>query len=195
MVLGTIGSAHAKNPQYSWPHLDSILLRSSPELLLVQIRPDHFEKNELFDGSPEMAYLAYLARNTGIECRGIDWWLNVQLAQWDLIRPSERISNIYKNILSELQTTKAQMIMIAVDTSLVLPLRDRLIIDNYKEWSCPQAQFTVSNYPDLPKEITDIFREGIMYLSTMPSVNAVPVQKKIKDLGDIVRGKGYLFKR
>lgn len=194
-VLGTIGAAHARNPRFSWAHLDLILQRCNPELLLVQIRPDHFNKQEFLDGEPDMAYLAHAAGKMKIECRGIDWWLDIQLANWDLIGPDERIANIYKNIRAALASTHAQMIMIAVDISFVETLRKYLVLDNLREWSCPQAQFIVRNYPDLPSETLDLFRDGTVYLASRTYVGAEPVQRKMKDLRDIIRSKGYLFKR
>jgi hypothetical protein len=194
-VLATIGSAHARNPRFGWVHLDSILQKSTPDLLLVQIRPEHFNKQEFFDGSPEMAYLAYTARKMKIECRGIDWWLDVQLAKWDLVGPGERIGHIYENIRSALASTRAQMIMIAIDMSFVDSLRTHLVLDSLKEWSCPQTQFAISRYPDLPPQTIDFFRDGSVYLASLPSVGAEVVQQRIRDLHDIIKGKGYIFKR
>jgi hypothetical protein len=194
-VIGTIGASHARNPRFSWLYLDSILQRSNPELLLVQIRPDHFNKHEFFDGAQEMAYLAYTARKMKIECRGIDWWLDVQLAKWDLVGPGERIGHIYENIRSVLASTRAQMIMIAIDIAFVDSLRDHLVLDSLKEWSCPQTQFGIAGFPDLPAETIEFFRDGSVYLASLPYVGAAPVQQRIKELHEIIKGKGYLFKR
>jgi hypothetical protein len=196
LVLGTIGVAHARNPHFGWIHLDSILHASSPELLLVQIRQDHFLKQEYFDGPPEMAYLAYVAGKMMIECRGIDWWQDMDLGRWNNEGGStERIANIYKNIQTAMATSRAQMIMIAVDISIVDPISKYLVLDNYKEWRCPRERFTINKYPDLPREIIDFFRDGTVYLISLPDAGSPPVQKRVKDLYDIIGGKGYLFKR
>jgi len=195
MVLGTIGVAHARNPHYSWVFFNNLLQQSSPELLLVQIRPDHFDKNELFDGSVEMAYLAYIAGKMKIECRGIDWWLDAQVVQWNLVSPDVRMSYMYKNIRSALASARAQMIILAVEISLIEPLRTCLDQDGFREWSCPQYHIVRTDYPDLPVEILDVFRDGVAYLASLPYGGAEPIQRKIKDLNDIIRGKGYLFKR
>ena len=195
IVLGTIGAAHAANPHFSWAYFDSIIKKSSPELLLVQIRPEHFNKQEFFDGAPEMAYLAYTARNMKIQCMGIDWWLDAQMGNWDLVSFDDRMENIYRNIKAAMASTHAQMIMIAVDLSCVEPIGNYLVQDNFKEWSCPQAQFVIKRYPDLPDEVIEIFRDGTIYLASTPYVGSALVQRKIKDLSDIIKGKGYLFKR
>jgi hypothetical protein len=195
-VIGTIGASHARNPRYCWLHLDSILLVNNPELLLVQVRPDHFNKHEFFDGAPEMAYLAYTAQKMKIECRGIDWWLDQQLADRDLVGSKERIFNILRNIQSALSSTRAQMIMIAVDMDFVEPLANYfLVLDSLKEWSCPRARFAITRYPDLPPETINFFTDGSVYLASLPSAGAELVQQRIKDLHDITKGKGYLFKR
>lgn len=194
-VLATIGSAHARNPRFGWIHLDSILHKSTPDLLLVQIRPEHFDKQEFFDGSPEMAYLAHAAQKMKIECRGIDWWRDVQLAKWDLVGPGERMQHIYPNIRAALASGHAQMVMIAIDMSLVDSLRNRLVADSLKEWDCPQAQFNVSKYPDLPTETIDFFKDGEVYLASQPSAGADMVQQRLKEMHEIVKGKGYVFKR
>ena len=194
-VLGTIGAAHARNPQFSWVFFNKLLQQSSPELLLVQIRPEHLNKNELFDGAPEMAYLAYIAGKMKIECRGFDWWLDAQVVHWDLVSPDVRMSYMYKNIRSALDSAQAQMIILALEISLVEPLRTYLAQDGFREWSCPQGQIVLTNYPDLPAEILDVFRDGVAYLASLPYGGAAPIQRKIKDLNDIIRGKGYLFKR
>jgi hypothetical protein len=195
IVLGTIGAAHAANPRFSWAYFDSIIKKSSPELLLVQIRPEHFNKQEFFDGAPEMAYLAYTARNMKIQCRGIDWWLDAQLGNWDLVSFDDRMAYIYRNIKAAIASTHAQVIMIAVDLSCVEPIGNYLVQDKFKEWSCPQAQFVIKRYPDLPNEVIEIFRDGTIYLASTIYVGSALVQRKIKDLGDIIKGKGYLFKR
>jgi len=195
IILGTIGAAHASNPHFSWVYFDSLLKKSSPELLLVQIRPEHFNKQEFFDGAPEMAYLAYTARNMKIQCIGIDWWLDVHMGNWNLLNIEERTINIYKNIKAALASTHARMIMVAVDLSCVELIGNQLVRDNFKEWSCPQAQFVIMRYPDLPAEMIEIFKDGTIYLASSPYVGSALVQRKIKDLGDIIKGKGYLFKR
>jgi|GEM_PF-3407346 hypothetical protein len=195
VMLGTIGAAHASNPHFSWVYFDSLLKKSSPELLLVQIRPEHFNKQEFFDGAPEMAYLAYTARNMKIKCMGIDWWLDTQLGNWDLVSLDDRMAYIYRNIKAAIASTHAQMIMIAVDLSCVEPIGNYLVQDNFKAWSCPQAQFVIKRYPDLPNEVIEIFRDGTIYLASTIYVGSALVQRKIKDLSDIIKGKGYLFKR
>jgi hypothetical protein len=194
-VLGTVGAAHARNPRFSWAHLDLILQRCNPELLLVQIRPEHLKEQELFDGEPDMAYLAYAAHKMKVDCRGIDWWLDVQLANWQLVGLAERLVHIHKNIRDVLDSTRAQMILIAVDVSFVEPLCKYLVLDDLKEWSCPQAQFIVKNIPDLSPEILELFRDGTVYLASRPYVGAAPVEKKMKELRDIIKAKGYFFKR
>jgi hypothetical protein len=195
MVLGTIGAAHARNPHFTWAHLDSLLQRIAPELLLVQIRPDHCDKQEFFDGAPDMAYLAYLARKMKIECRGIDWWLDMQIVNWDKINPEERIRHINENIRTVLGSTRAQMILIAVDLSFVDSLRSCLLLDSLREWTCPQTRFALAKIADLPPETVDFFRDGMVYLAYLPYASAARVQQKINDLRDIVRSKGYLFER
>ena len=195
IMLGTIGAAHATNPHFSWVYFDSLLKKSSPELLLVQIRPEHFNKQEFFDGAPEMAYLAYTARKMKIQCIGIDWWLDVHMGNWNLLNSEERTINIYKNIKAALASTHAQMIMVAVDLSCVELIGNQLAQDGFKEWSCPQAQFVITRYPDLPDEMIEIFKDGTIYLASSPYVGSALVQRKIKDLSDIIKSKGYFFSR
>jgi hypothetical protein len=193
MVLGTIGAAHARNPHFTWAHLDSILQRISPELLLVQIRPEHCNKKEFFDGAPDMAYLAYAAQKQNIECRGIDWWLDMQIVNWDKINREERIEHLHENIRTVLGSTRAQMILVAVDLSFVDSIRNCLLLDSLKEWTCPQLRFSLSRPSDLPPETIDFFKDGMVYLAFLPYASAAPVQQKINDLRDIVKARGYLF--
>jgi hypothetical protein len=85
--------------------------------------------------------------------------------------------------------------MIAIDMSFIDSLCSHLVLDSLKEWDCPQAQFAIKNDPDLPPETIDFFRDGSVYLASLPSVGAEVVQQRIKDLHDIIKGKGYIFKR
>jgi hypothetical protein len=195
IILGTIGVAHARNPNFSWVYLDSLLARTSPDVLLVQIRPEHFEKQEYFDGAPEMAYLAYRARKMWIDCRPYDWWLDMQLVKWDIVSAQKRMGKIYDNIKNAFLSTGGQMIMIAIDVSLVEALQDSLVQGGFKEWSCPQAQFEIKKYPDLPDTMIEIFKNGTIYLASNPNAASELVQQKINDLSEIITHRGYLFKR
>jgi hypothetical protein len=47
----------------------------------------------------------------------------------------------------------------------------------------------------LPPETINFFTDGSVYLASLPSAGAELVQQRIKDLHDITKGKGYLFKR
>jgi hypothetical protein len=195
LVLGTFGAGHAKNPQFSWLYFDKLLQQIAPDMLLVQIRPEHFNKKEYFDGAPEMAYLARIAGNMKIECRGIDFWLDAQLVRWELVSPEARMAQIYKNIRTAMTSTHAKMIVLAIDTSLVALLSKCLIENGFREWACPPDEIFITSYPDLPLEILDYFKDGVAYLANLPYGGAAPTQRKIKDLNAIIRGKGYLFKR
>jgi hypothetical protein len=64
-LLGTIHGAHARNQFYSWPHLERILRQIMPDLLCVEIRPDHFKPEEFYsDGPMEMPFLVDLAQRS-----------------------------------------------------------------------------------------------------------------------------------
>ncbi|MBS3807680.1 MAG: hypothetical protein KGY60_09270 [Bacteroidales bacterium] len=71
LVLGTIHSSHAKNPNYSYENVIHILDAYQPEAVCVEIRPRDFRKNPSLR-EMELASIYGLANN--IPVYPIDWW-------------------------------------------------------------------------------------------------------------------------
>lgn len=73
-VVGTIHGGHLKVEGYPLAALDALIGAFSPELVLVEIRPEPFATGHLEDGPIEMTYVTLAAKRRGIRVVPIDWW-------------------------------------------------------------------------------------------------------------------------
>lgn len=73
-LLGTIHTDHLDKPDYSLWHLAAVVERLSPDLLLVESRPEELARDNWCDGPIEMGFASLVARSRGTEVRGMDYW-------------------------------------------------------------------------------------------------------------------------
>jgi len=78
VFLGTIHCAHLIHKEYSFGHIAGAYKAAQPDLLLVEIRPEFFQRGDMADGPIEMSYLVQLARRESIDIAGIDWFQDNQ---------------------------------------------------------------------------------------------------------------------
>ena len=74
MVVGTIHKFHLTNKNYPIQVFQAVLDMWRPDLVLVEIRPEAFEKGHYEDGPFEMAYITQLAKARHITVVPIDWY-------------------------------------------------------------------------------------------------------------------------
>lgn len=193
-LLGTIHGAHSRNPDYSWPHLQKILSLTAPDLLLVEIRPEHFSPDEYYsDGPLEMAYLVYLASRRKIDCRGIDWWPDEWLYHSDRRDWQRRNDRMFERVVDALQKSRAKVVLIAVGVAHISPFMRRFVRNGYVQVATPPWDLTVAEYPDLPREVIEMWQKGADYLARQPIARSRRIKKKIELWRDVVKHRGYKF--
>jgi hypothetical protein len=195
-LLGTWHKAHLYNPKYTWHHFARIFSLLSPELVLVEIRPQHFKPNEYLDGPIEMSYFVYLASTAGIRCAGIDYFPDSLKVDWEY-----RNDRMVENIIQALNQYRDKVILTVVGYNHVEPIMDRLkkygytVIHNY-DWN-----LLIDAYPSLPQPVIDMWSEGLCYLidyqRTLPpgSPAAKKIEEKIAYIKKAIKYRGYCFKR
>ena len=198
-LLGTLHSAHARNQRFTWAHFDRIIAALSPDLLLIEIRPEHFRPEEFYsDGHPEMAYIAHLASAKGIQCQGIDWWLDSSLYNVSMLTMRDffqREDSMVARILKAARTTRAKTILVTVGAGHVSGFTERFVSAGYKELPPPSIDLTVEHYPDLPKEVIQLWERGAAYLSTLPIDSLDRVRQKVNRMRELAKEGGYEFAR
>ena len=73
-VIGTIGRDHLAKDGYPLSRIADIIDVFKPDMLLIQIRPEPFKKQELEDASFEMTYVNGVAGTAGVETVPFDWF-------------------------------------------------------------------------------------------------------------------------
>jgi hypothetical protein len=195
-LLGTIHGAHAQNPYYTWPHLERIVRQISPDLLLVEIRPEHFKAEEFYsDGPIEMPFLVDLANREKIPCRPIDWWLDAWLSDMSKADWSARDDRMVELLLSWLRETKSRKSLATVGAGHIEPFISRLEKQGWIEVSPPTLNLEIQDYPDIPASILSLWEHGETYLSTLQNASTDRGKQKIEAWKSIVNGQGYLFTR
>jgi len=126
-ILGTIHGGHFdKNNKYSLADIQSVIDTVNPDIILVEVRQETYDKYSILDGSNEMTFAWCYAKEKSIEVKGIDWWSPaVQLPN---TTSTIRDDNIFKNII-EVCGNKRN-ILILIGAAHVIPLDERFI--NYK---------------------------------------------------------------
>jgi len=195
-LLGTIHGAHARNPYYTWPHLERIVRLISPDLLLVEIRPEHFKAEEFFsDGPIEMPFLVDLTNREGIACRPIDWWLDGWLADMSKADWNARDDRMSELLLISLRETKARKPLVTVGAGHIDPFINRLKKQGWVEVSPPRLNLEIQDYPDIPASTLSLWEHGEKYLSTLQNASTERGKQKIDTWKSIISGRGYLFTR
>jgi hypothetical protein len=195
-LLGTIHGAHARNPYYTWPQLERIVRLISPDLLLVEIRPEHFKAEEYYsDGPIEMPFLVDLANREKIPCRPIDWWLDAWLADMSKADWNARDDRMVELLLNSLRETKARKPLVTVGAGHIEPFISRLLVQDWIEESPPTLRLEMMDYPDVSPSTRSLWEHGQKYLSTLPLASTERLAQKIETWKSIIGGQGYLFTR
>ena len=195
-LLGTIHGAHARNPYYTWPHLERIVRLISPDLLLVEIRPEHFKAEEFYsDGPIEMPFLVDLAHREKISCRPIDWWLDQWLADMSKVDWNARDDRMVDLLLTSLRETKARKPLVTVGAGHIDPFISRLVRLGWVEENPPKLNWETQVYPDISSSVLGLWEHGAKYLSTLPNASSERGKQKIETWKSIIIGQGYLFTR
>lgn len=195
-LLGTWHKAHLYNPNYTWPHFDRIFSLLSPELVLVEIRPQHFKLSEYLDGPIEMSYFIYLASTTGIDCAGIDYFPDSLKMDWEY-----RNDRMVRNIIQTLNQYRVKVVLIVVGYNHVEPFIDRLKKYGYAAVHSPDWVLSIDEYPALPKAVIEMWTKGLDYLIDYQA-NLPPESKAAKKIGEkisyirkAIHCRGYCFDR
>lgn len=74
-LLGTVHEQHfQKASRFPYQNLKSALDSISPDVVIVEIRPQSLIQGQWGEGPPEMPYLAALASKSNIPVKGMDYW-------------------------------------------------------------------------------------------------------------------------
>jgi hypothetical protein len=196
ILLGTIHGAHARNPCYTWPHLERTVRLISPDLLLDEIRPEHFKAGEFYsDGPIEMPFLVDLASREKIPCRPIDWWLDAWLADMSKADWNARDDRMVELLLTSLRETTARSPLVTVGAGHIAPFISRLEKRGWVEVSPPTLNLEIQDYPDIPASTLSIWEHGEKYLSAVPLASTERLAQKIETWKSVINGRGYLFTR
>ncbi|HUN65434.1 MAG TPA: hypothetical protein VMW43_04985 [Bacteroidota bacterium] len=198
-LLGTVHGAHARNHIFTWPHLERVLSVLRPDMLLVEIRPEHFRPEEFYsDGPPEMTYLVFLASHKGIRCRGIDWWpddwlFNIASLTGDDFEHRE--DSMMANIAGETARAKLHTVLVTTGAGHIDGFVRRFTARGWKELPCPPFDLAVSGYPDLPSEVIQMWEQGAEYLTKTRIGSTDRIRQKVETLRAMAREGGYEFVR
>lgn len=96
-VLGTINDEHISNTKYSLVHLDGVIRKLKPDILLVESKNKEIEEDNLADGSIEMLFSSLTAKELNIPIKGFDWWNDKEIKHGQLV--DQRKKHIVKNIV------------------------------------------------------------------------------------------------
>jgi len=98
-ILGTIHMGHFNyQNKYSLADVQSVIDVIRPDLLLVEVRQETFDKYGVLDGPPEMIFAWCYSKENGIDVKGIDWWHpSLGLPNTTSM---ERDDHIFNNIIS-----------------------------------------------------------------------------------------------
>jgi hypothetical protein len=196
-LLGTLHGAHARNPRYTWAHFDRIVSAISPDLILVEIRPEHFRAEEFYsDGPPEMAYLVHLASGKGIRCQGIDWWPDEWLYNYSSLTQEnfdQREDSMVAYIFNAMKSSNSKTTLVATGAGHIDGFIARLKGRGSKELAAAPVDLTLSQYPDLPIQVLSLWERGAEYLSTLPIDSTDRIKQKVNFLKRLVTERGYEF--
>jgi hypothetical protein len=128
-ILGTIHQGHFdKQNNYPLADVQSVIDEIRPDLLLVEVRQETFEKYGALDGPTEMVFAWSYANEKGIYVSGIDYWYpSLGLPNTTF---SERDDHIFDNIISA--SNKKENILVLIGCSHLFPLDRRFISHGYR---------------------------------------------------------------
>jgi len=103
-ILGTIHGGHFdKNNKYSLADIQSVIDTVNPDIILVEVRQETYDKYRILDGPNEMTFAWCYAKEKSIEVRGIDWWSPAEGMPNATL--TKRDDNIFKNNRLVIQLT------------------------------------------------------------------------------------------
>lgn len=74
-LLSTLHRAHNNNPNYTYEHLDSIVLHYNPDILAVEVRPEDLNQtNEYLNKFYPKEMTKYLYSKPNVKYYGFDWF-------------------------------------------------------------------------------------------------------------------------
>ena len=146
IIVGTVHYLHLKCRQYPLWDLKSVIYSVQPDLVLVEMRSSSIHSGDLGEGPIEMPFCMFVAREIGIEVRGIDDWCTA---------PSRREDNICANLISE--AACAHRTLVFVGYSHVYGLVRRLLARGYRKMQLSRK----SMYGLLKKPVAHSFPNGL----------------------------------
>ena len=98
-ILGTIRSKHLSEEKYSLMHIEAIIANLAPELLLIESKLEKIANEELVDGTIEMLYAYFIAKEEGVRVKGIDWRKKtVEFRKSSILRENKMFANLINAI-------------------------------------------------------------------------------------------------
>jgi hypothetical protein len=163
-VLGTVHGAHfEESTDYSIADVQSVIETVKPDLLLVEVRQETVDKDDILDGPVEMLFAWSYAQSTGIPVRGIDWWQITEESRSNWTN-AERDDQIYDNIMKE--STGYNNILVLCGADHRIEQSKRLKDNGYKEVEMQDKASYFGNvspesftYPPLLRTILEEKRE------------------------------------
>lgn len=74
LVVGTVGRDHLTKDGYPLTKIADIIDVFKPDMILVQVRPEPYKKQQLEDASYEMTYVNGVAGVAGVDTEPFDWF-------------------------------------------------------------------------------------------------------------------------
>jgi hypothetical protein len=128
-ILGTIHQDHFnKHYNFSLAGVQNVIDEIRPDLLLLEIRQETFDKYGALDGPPEMIFAWSYANEKGIIVSGIDYWhpsLSLPNTTY-----KERDDRIYDNIITA--SNKKKNILVLIGADHLYKLDERFISHGYQ---------------------------------------------------------------
>ncbi len=159
-LLGTIHTDHLTNSAYSFWNIKAVILHVSPDLLLVESRPEEMERSNIGDGPVEMPFSTLVARQAGIEVQGMDWWTMEGEGMDSEVREDRMFENIVREIAGH------GKVLILTGWSHIEGFQKRFSSLGYQTVPFPAVEkyavFDTSDIPQVfPKGLTDCIERRI----------------------------------
>lgn len=154
-LAGTVHSRHFRSNAYPIADLGRLIRGMSPDLLLLEIRPDYGARGWWADCPADMAYGAALADEHGIPVAGFDAWLADHNAREDAMA-----RNLMRIVAERLPYGSA---LALTGYSHVFELSARLMADGWTETDVDHAELRAlfqRPAPLLPSTLTGRLRQA-----------------------------------
>jgi hypothetical protein len=157
-ILGTIHQGHFdKQNNYSLADIQSVIDEIRPDLLLVEVRQETFEKHGALDGPTEMIFAWSYANEKGIYVNGIDYWYpSLGLPNTTF---SERDDHIFDNIISA--ANKKENLLVLIGCSHLFPLDSRFISHGYRRIKIANKEQYFNNSSNIDFVYPDSYEDRV----------------------------------